>query len=351
MKIISCNNIYYKISFSILFPEQDIIFIDYKNLNDYNFEENEIIVLGCDDVLNKEYVLYTYEKFVGLNNKIIVICDKITCIDYNPEYLKIFSNIYLSTYEDIECLSNFYPIRNIHYIPNILISLIYKESSFFNNIQLNMYNLMNTFIPINKSICICVSNTTNKNYLSLSRIITYYIKYGYRITLLPLFQEDIHIQNIIYDLIVDSKLRYINNIQKVNNIKIINYIIKNNSILISMNYISSMFAICNSIPFISILNCKNIQNLEWKYVNYDNNINIDNVIQIINNCLSSYHINVFNLSNFLKIEYDKYLLMQKYLKDNHLNNDYSLILKELSNDVKNIKTEFLKFRGEFEPYL
>ena len=73
MKIISGNNIYYKISFSILFPEQNIIFIDYKNLNDYNFEENEIIVLGCDDVLNKEYVLYTYEKFVGLNNKIIVI--------------------------------------------------------------------------------------------------------------------------------------------------------------------------------------------------------------------------------------------------------------------------------------
>ena len=192
-------------SFKYLFPLDTLKFIDCDKLNQYSFNDNDIVIVGGGDILNGYFIPKIVKKFSGTTVKLFAVSVGIPYVSYlinNYKNLDIFSRIYVRTKQDIDTLSNFYPSENIFYIPDISLSLVPA--------------IQNKHVQKRQNICISVSrHIYNRNYielynnfiLGLSNVITNYTQLGYNIILVPFNTNtthtnecDIIMQNDIFNL-------------------------------------------------------------------------------------------------------------------------------------------------------
>lgn len=267
----------YKSSFTKLFKNENIKFIDCDMIVDKEFKDDDIIVVGGGDIINNYFMYNINKKFKNTNNKIYAISVGIPFINIiiNSAYkLLIFNKIFVRTQQDMKLLQSYY--EDIYYLPDISCNL-------FTNMDRSL--ILNKKNVNKKVICFCLSRSiydnTNENlYLqflnNMSYIISYLAHKSYDIILLPFNTDenndndnDILLQKDLMKVLQSDIRRKVTNITEAKTINEIKDIFLECDLIVPMRFHAALFSIYLNKPFISLITTRKMNNLmkdiDWKY--------------------------------------------------------------------------------------
>lgn len=374
----------YKKSFVTLFTkyipkdiEYKIEFIDCDLIINYQFEDNDLIILGGGDVLNDYFLDKIIDKFGNKNNKIYAISVGLpyteTLISNNK--LNIIDYIFIRTSVDLELFKKFFDENKICYIPDI--SLILSKETLNTQeqalIKNNNYYLSRIIDSRRKKVCISLSrHIYNKNYQNeynniienMAKFLEYLVNSNYHIIFLP-FNTNIDNQDendiLIHKDLLNFMLKHtsvtltnITFIDSTLSVYEVLYLLSFVDLYLPMRFHACLFSIYSKIPFIPIYTTRKVDNLlkeiNWEY-SYKLKCNeLDLPLELDYNYLRNIYENLTNDKYFKQKIYNKllYVTMNKFfisLNEGMKKFVYLLSMpkKEKSKDVFNKTDKKIKY--------
>jgi hypothetical protein len=304
----------YKTSIDLLFstylPKEykyTIDFYDCDKINDVEFSDSDIIIVGGGDVLNMYFIDKVYSKFNGKNNLIIALSVGIPYINMLVENqkLNIIDYIFLRTRMDLEMFYKYIGKDRVFYLPDLSILLtknitkrkvtftddiVDRRQGTFTDDIVDINNINNINNIKNKKIAtICLSrNIYNEKYsleyynviYNISKFVEYLIDADYYIIFLPFntkninsvlnrLENDILIGDDVGNLIDKKRLSNVTFIKNTLDYNQLFDIFKITTLCIPMRFHATLFSLYFSVPIIPIYTTRKVDNLlkevNWKY--------------------------------------------------------------------------------------
>lgn len=276
-----------------------IIFVDCDVLSTIPIIDTDIILLGGGDILNYYFIDKVYDIFHNKPNKILAVSVGLPYSEIlmHTNKLNIIDYIFIRTKKDIKLFSRYFMKERIVYIPDI--SFYITKSTSSKRCSTTIKNTSNFKLLLNKlkiqetkskiivfSLSRHIYNKANPEYYSniikeISIFITYLIKNGYYIVLLPFntsttitereqnLENDIYIHEDILNILQPEYLHNILNIDFTLNSKEVLQIYEYVYVSIPMRFHACLFSIYKRIPILPIFTQKKIRNLlldiNWKH--------------------------------------------------------------------------------------
>ena len=296
----------YKTSIDLLFstylPKEykyTIDFYDCDKINDVEFSDSDIIIVGGGDVLNVYFIDKVYSKFNGKKNLIIALSVGIPYINMLVENQKLnmIDYIFLRTRMDLEMFYKYIGKDRVFYLPDLSILLTKNitkrktlpsntvgKGTFFTEDIVDINNIKNK-----KIATICLSrNIYNEKYsleyynvvYNISKFVEYLIDADYYIIFLPFntknrndvlntSENDILIGDDVGNLIDKKRLSNVTFIKNTLDYNQLFDIFKITTLCIPMRFHATLFSLYFSVPIIPIYTTRKVDNLlkevNWKY--------------------------------------------------------------------------------------
>jgi len=324
----------YKLSFESLFLKlfrnSDIIykldFHDCDKINNIEFHEDDIIILGGGDILNEYFLDKIIAKFQGTTNKIIAISVGLPYKSVLTETskLNIIDYIFLRTKQDLDLFQKYFHPHRIMYLPDISFELVldipkplentikYKkninESSFSRKSSISTITSLSSTTSLSnissftiiydkmrkiknskkKIVCLSLNRhiCKSKNYESIINNFTQFIKFltnfDYHVVFIPFNtnennpnENDILIHNDIiekYKKSTWSSDRYKTHLTNINFELTVDQILLLFNLIdinVPMRFHACLFSIYKNVLFFPIFTTRKIRNLlvdiDWMY--------------------------------------------------------------------------------------
>lgn len=252
----------------------NIEYIDCDKINTYNFQKDDIILVGGGDVLNDYFIDKLISVFHNKLNKIIAISVGLPFISFltNTTKLYIFDYIFIRTKQDLNLFTTYFHPNRIFYIPDISyvnIDTCKIESSILNDI-IKIRNTNKKIVTLSLSRHVCKSTIYEDIVLSFVHFIKYLVTFNYHVILLPFntnneknTHNDIIIHTDIYNkLLYNSNIiTHVTNIKKTVSIEelisIYDYVDYN----VCMRFHSFLISVYKGVPCLPIFTTRKIENL------------------------------------------------------------------------------------------
>ena len=271
-------------------------FYDCDKIKQYNFSQDDIIIIGGGDVLNNYFLDKIASKFKGAKNKILAVSVglpfKSTLTSTNK--LDIIDYVFVRTLQDVQLFSNYFHPHRVCYLPDISYILnnidVMQEQDLpiLDQYYINRFdNIKNKY---EKIICISLSmhvynkdypneyiNVINKLGAFFENLVT---QCNYHLVFLP-FNDNLKNDgenDLLIHRDVINKIMEINNNVNFSNITFIEHVLHYNQIFQLLKYVNyyiatrfhaCLFSIYSNTPFLPIYTTRKISNLlkdiDWKY--------------------------------------------------------------------------------------
>jgi hypothetical protein len=264
LKIVSTQKFnYHKQLFSEL--NLQYVDIDINQVKEYEFTDNDIIVLTGEDVLN-DYVLdVIIEKFTGRNNKIIAVSVSLPnkSILINTFKLNIIDYIFIQSKQDYTLFTQYFDPHRVLILPSISATSSSASTNLINRIA----SIKNSG---QKVVCLSLSLNLNSTLrIIIGHFVKFLLNFDYHVVFVPLAEQDIKLHE---EIIENSMINNRRNVTFVDEILEQNEYFQLQELLdvyIATDFFPCYTAVLKGIPIFPIFTSRSVKNLlldiHWHY--------------------------------------------------------------------------------------